>query len=164
MIAYRFDDQNIYIGQEEAFIDPLESKKAGKDIYVLPENCTFAKPFPDKDGYVQKWNGTLWEFVENHIGKTGYVDGKPFEVKEYGPLPQGWGDTPPPPTKEELAEQVRKERDSKLSATDYLVMADYPIAYAKLEEVKKYRQDLRDITAQAGFPESVVWPEMPSLE
>lgn len=163
MIAYRYNEQGIYVGQEEAFIDPLESKKAGKDIFVLPADCTFTAPLANKDGYVQKWNGVAWEYVENHIGKTGYVDGVFTEIKEYGPLPAGWSDTPPPPTKEELAEQVRAERNAKIAETDYLLTPDYPISSLKLEEVKAYRKALRDITAQADFPYNVTWPVKPEL-
>lgn len=163
MIAYRYDDKGILVGQEEAFIDPLESKAAGKDIFVLPAECTFVAPAKDKDGYVQKWNGSAWEYVENHVGKVGYVDGKSYEVKEYGPLPDDWSETPPPPTKEELAEQVRAERNQKIAETDYLLTPDYPISSAKLEEIKAYRKALRDITAQVGFPQNVVWPVKPEL-
>lgn len=164
MLAYRYNEQNIYIGQEEAFIDPLESKKSGKDIFVLPANCTFIPPQEvEKDGCVQMWNGSAWEYVENHIGRVGYVDGKPYEVKEYGSLPAGWSDTPPPPTKEEFAEQVRAVRNAKIAETDYLLTPDYPISAIKLEEVKAYRKALRDITAQAGFPNDVVWPTKPEL-
>ena len=35
-----------YIGEQEAILDPLESKKLGQNIYLLPPNCTMVKP-PD---------------------------------------------------------------------------------------------------------------------
>ena len=59
----------------------------------------------------------------------------------------------------EAAEQVRSKRDSLIAETDYLVMADYPIDEETLEAVKAYRQALRDIPQQEGFPFDVVWPE-----
>ena len=37
-------------------------------------------------------------------------------------------------------------------------MPDYPITAKSLEAVKKYRQALRDITVQKGFPFTVEWP------
>lgn len=68
---------------------------------------------------------------------------------------------PPAPTLEQLAEQARSERDSLLAETDYLVMPDYPIDPDLLASVRVYRQALRDITDQAGFPETIEWPVKP---
>lgn len=67
----------------------------------------------------------------------------------------------PEPTNEELARNVRGIRDAKLSETDYLVVPDYPISEEHLAEVKTYRQALRDITEQTGFPKDVIWPDVP---
>lgn len=73
----------------------------------------------------------------------------------------------PQPTEEEIAEQkaqaVRAQRDRLLSQTDYLVSGDYPISDDDLSAVKTYRQALRDVPAQEGFPDSVVWPELPRV-
>ena len=67
----------------------------------------------------------------------------------------------PKPTNAELAESIRSKRDSLLSETDYYLMPDYPNDTKNLEEIKKYRQDLRDITKQSGFPKDVIWPDVP---
>lgn len=69
----------------------------------------------------------------------------------------------PEPTEEELASIVRGNRDSKLSETDYLLASDYPISKENLDEVKAYRQALRDITEQTGFPKDVIWPDVPKF-
>lgn len=73
----------------------------------------------------------------------------------------------PQPTEEEIAEQkaqsVRAQRDRLLSQTDYLVSGDYPLSDDDLAAVKVYRQALRDVPAQDGFPDSVVWPELPQV-
>lgn len=69
----------------------------------------------------------------------------------------------PEPTEGELARNVRGIRDAKLSETDYLVFPDYPISEENLAEVKVYRQDLRDITEQVGFPKDVIWPDVPKF-
>lgn len=60
--------------------------------------------------------------------------------------------TPPVPTTEELAASVRAERNKRLALTDHFVMPDYPISQDKLEEIKVYRQALRDLPEQLGFP------------
>ena len=60
-----------------------------------------------------------------------------------------------------IAADVRSTRNRMLTDTDYLVNPDYPISDADREAVKAYRQALRDITKQDGFPLEVVWPEKP---
>ena len=66
---------------------------------------------------------------------------------------------PPASTTEQLAAVVRADRDQRIAETDYLVMPDYPIAVAKLVLVKTYRQALRDISLQSGFPSKITWPD-----
>lgn len=64
---------------------------------------------------------------------------------------------------EEVATQVRAERDRRLSETDWYMMPDYPADSETLEVVKNYRKALRDITLQSGFPRDVEWPVMPKV-
>lgn len=57
------------------------------------------------------------------------------------------------PTTEELSAQKRAERNAILDATDKFVsVPDYPITDEKREQYKAYRQYLRDLPEQAGFP------------
>ena len=60
-----------------------------------------------------------------------------------------------------LATSARQKRDRLIAATDYLVTPDYPIEPDRLAKVKIYRQALRDIPEQSGFPRSITWPEKP---
>jgi Phage tail assembly chaperone protein len=56
------------------------------------------------------------------------------------------------------ATSVRAERNKRLSACDWTQLADAPVdnlAWAI------YRQALRDIPEQPGFPLNITWPEMP---
>lgn len=69
----------------------------------------------------------------------------------------------PEPTDEEIAEQVRLERDRRIAATDYYLMPDYPSNPQNLEELKVYRQALRDVPKQEGFPRDVRWPDVPKF-
>lgn len=69
----------------------------------------------------------------------------------------------PEPTVQELASSVRSQRDAKLAATDYLVVPDYPISPEDLEAVKVYRQALRDIPEQSGFPKNIQWTVEPQF-
>ena len=57
----------------------------------------------------------------------------------------------------EAAKAARSQRDSLLAATDWTALSDVTMS----AEMATYRQALRDITAQAGFPHSVNWPAKP---
>ena len=61
-----------------------------------------------------------------------------------------------------VATRIRAERDQKLLACDWTVLADSPLTTAKKTEWKTYRTGLRDITAAEGFPHDVTWPTEPS--
>ena len=58
---------------------------------------------------------------------------------------------------------VRKERDALLAESDWTDMVSAP---GRLGETlyaawQAYRQALRDVTSQAGFPNSITWPTKP---
>lgn len=56
------------------------------------------------------------------------------------------------------AAEVRSERNAKLVASDWTQVADAPVDKAAWAV---YRQALRDITAQDGFPWNINWPTQP---
>ena len=61
-----------------------------------------------------------------------------------------------------VAASVRADRDRKLAASDWTVLADSPLTTAKKTEWKTYRTALRDISAAEGFPHTMEWPTEPS--
>lgn len=65
---------------------------------------------------------------------------------------------------EELAIKIRCERNMLLDRTDKYMTIDYPISDKEKEALKQYRQSLRDIPQQKGFPNNVEWPEKPSIK
>lgn len=73
------------------------------------------------------------------------------------------------PENEEDHEYSRKKseiihrRNLLLSESDYLMMIDYPISDEKKQEIKVYRQALRDVPQQDGFPDNIVWPDKPVI-
>lgn len=69
----------------------------------------------------------------------------------------------PPVSLEILAENARSERDRRLAETDYYMMPDYPSDPNNIEKMKAYRQALRDITKQEGFPSKFTWPDVPKF-
>lgn len=59
----------------------------------------------------------------------------------------------------EQAKSVRTQRDTKLAECDWTQLAD---STADKAAWATYRQALRDITKQAGFPWTVEWPVQPA--
>lgn len=60
---------------------------------------------------------------------------------------------------DEKARQVRAERNDKLADTDWTQAKDIPDNISSVWAT--YRQALRDVPAQAGFPWTVQWPTQP---
>ena len=56
-----------------------------------------------------------------------------------------------------LAKSARSKRDVLLKETDHYALSDVTMSDA----MKTYRQALRDVPAQSGFPNSITWPEKP---
>lgn len=56
-----------------------------------------------------------------------------------------------------IGSNVRMQRDDLLHHTDHHALSDRTLSDA----MRDYRQALRDITEQAGFPTAVVWPTEP---
>lgn len=63
----------------------------------------------------------------------------------------------------ETADEARTKRDKLLSATDWTQVLDAPIDSATREAYREYRQALRDLPEQDGFPGTITWPELPSV-
>jgi hypothetical protein len=57
----------------------------------------------------------------------------------------------------EAAKAVRSSRDAKLAETDWTALSDVTMS----PEMAAYRQALRDVPSQAGFPYDITWPEKP---
>lgn len=58
----------------------------------------------------------------------------------------------------ELPRQVRDERNRLLAASDWTQIGDAPVDRAAWAA---YRQALRDLPAQPGFPAEIDWPIKP---
>lgn len=120
--AYLFDEKTKeYKSEVNAQLDPLESARAGKDIYLLPANATWDNPVV-KDGCVPIWNGKEWDAVEDNRKKEYWLPedkyGAPArEMKELGPLPEGAMLIAPERTLDEVkadkVQRLKAERDAR---------------------------------------------------
>ena len=123
MNVYKYNEQTKeYISTEQAMLDPLETKKQGKNIYLLPANATFTEPTEAQEGFAHVWNGEAWEQVEDNRCVEYWLPediyGTPARVmKELGALPEGATLTPPEQTIDEVKvikkSVLKAERDQK---------------------------------------------------
>tara|TARA_R100001015_G_C4601730_1_gene156683 strand:- start:632 stop:907 length:276 start_codon:yes stop_codon:yes gene_type:complete len=58
---------------------------------------------------------------------------------------------------EEQKLTVREKRNKLLKQTDWMAMSDLTLS----TEWASYRQALRDVPAQSGFPNNITWPSEP---
>ena len=57
-----------------------------------------------------------------------------------------------------LSEELREKRDDLLAKSDWMMLDDAPTDKAA---ATAYRQQLRDLPAQSGWPTQVMWPASP---
>tara|TARA_R110001583_G_scaffold120289_1_gene271564 strand:+ start:491 stop:925 length:435 start_codon:yes stop_codon:yes gene_type:complete len=87
--------------------------------------------------------------IDTHIREEGDA------VLTDGVWTQNWIITAAP--EDIKAVNIRQTRDAKLATSDWRALSDNTMP----SEWTTYRQALRDVPAQAGFPNSITWPESP---
>ena len=58
------------------------------------------------------------------------------------------------------AADARSKRDELLGGCDFIMLSDHPAT--NKAAWKTYRQELRDVPEQAGFPDAITWPTKPA--
>lgn len=115
----------------------------------------------------QATGGTVYQFSMRQ--GVEQVDGKWYTKHVLGPI---FTDTAESTAAEqeaaykaqkdaEQAKAVREQRSQKLKDTDWTVIKALESNTPQNFEMAAYRQALRDITSQAGFPWTVQWPTQP---
>ncbi|MEI7376140.1 tail fiber assembly protein [Dickeya chrysanthemi] len=66
--------------------------------------------------------------------------------------------TPVPLSDTQLAEDARRQRDNLLTASDWTQVSDAPVDQ---QAWRTYREILRQVPEQAGFPLNIAWPSQP---
>ena len=112
--------------------------------HVMPETQ------PEYDNLVQ----SLVRDPEPHNNETA-VDEETGETYNTGRWVIGYTAENKP--QDQAEDAVRNKRDQLLKETDWMALSDVTMS----AEMTSYRQALRDITGQAGFPYSVTWPTKP---
>jgi hypothetical protein len=103
--------------------------------------------FTKEDGFISI-DGDLLEISEQDFVSQGFV----FDGSSFAPSEEN--------TRKEATE-VRLVRDKLLSESDWVIVRSYERNENTPLKWEAYRQALRDITTQAGFPYTVNWPTKP---
>lgn len=102
---------------------------------LIPAGCVETAPPSTTDAQFARWDGTAWA-VEDIPAPEADPDDEPVDP----------------------VVAARAKRDSLLIASDWTQVADSPVDPAVWVT---YRQALRDITDQGGFPNNITWPTKP---
>lgn len=94
--------------------------------------------------------------AEKPIVKYRKVNGQIEQYAEAAPVP-----AVPEPTEEQQEMQIRAQRNLLLTQCDWTQLPDAPLTTEQKQEWAEYRQALRDVPEQTGFPENVIWPLVP---
>lgn len=62
---------------------------------------------------------------------------------------------------ETLTQQINSNRKSLLKQSDWTDTVSAQTRLPNYQQWQDYRQALRDIPQQTGYPENVIWPELP---
>lgn len=68
---------------------------------------------------------------------------------------------PAPPSLDDLAASGRQKRNVLLAGSDWTQVGDAPLATEARAAWATYRQALRDVPEQSGFPADIAWPNAP---
>lgn len=60
--------------------------------------------------------------------------------------------------------EARAERNTRLAATDWTQVPDATVTENERSRWRSYRQQLRDVPGQGGYPDAIVWPVQPEKD
>lgn len=100
------------------FIDgPFEAREDPRTEghFLIPRGGVLDAPPVVEDGYVAAWRDAEWKALEDHRGEIGWVNGELYTVKDLGPYPEGWSDSPPPEPAPDPAAIIVSPRQIRLA-------------------------------------------------
>jgi hypothetical protein len=108
--------------------------------------CVTVIELEDHEPYYTSNNNHI--LASRHDGEIGWVltDGEWVYEKRQGP---------------DISSEAIKRRNKYLQLTDKYVLPDFPLSDESKAAIVSYRQQLRDLPDQSGFPNNIVWPEQP---
>ena len=124
MKFYLYDEKTKqFIKEQEGYLDPLETKAQGKNVYIVPPFSTTEKPNLTslKDNEILVFNGNKWQVEQEfYVGKI--VDCQGERVSKYvtdndltfEPCDGGFKIVEKPVPKEKTLEELKEEKHAEL--------------------------------------------------
>ena len=120
-------------------------------VFESPTPTTTRYQTAYKDGVEFKNNKWMWKWT---IGPVFTDNKEATAAEQQAAYVQRIDD--------EQATRIRADRDKRLAETDWTQLIDSPFSNDTNGVWQAYRQALRDVPSQEGFPWDVTWPEVPS--
>jgi len=119
------------------------------DIYchVKFAEVSFPVPFYARRDSSDAFRSSMWKRLDS--GEFGEVSFPPSDYSTH------------PKTEEEVEEKTKIQRNDLLLKSDWTQLPDAPITESQKKSWEIYRQALRDISKQQGFPYEINWPSKP---
>jgi hypothetical protein len=125
----------------------------GKIVRLL--DCSnIEQQLSDDESYLEDWFNDSEYYVED--GEAVLMPPKPDQYSVFNYTTKQWVED------ERMAIlNVFQKRQKLLSSTDWTQLPNGPLTAEKQAAWATYRQALRDVTDQAGYPLNVEWPTQP---
>ena len=114
-------------------------------IQAIPHGCSLLEIQSD----------SLNQYVDN--GQLINIPVRPSNQHEFNYLTKSWVINI-----ELLKEVVIAQRSNLLLKSDWTQLPNSPLTQQQQGQWATYRQALRDITTQSGYPTNVIWPTKPT--
>jgi len=142
-------------------------------MWKYPDNTYRINPPTriEHGGYIRKFN----DLTRKEVDEVGFNEAIPVERPPFTTYTTEWKKGDDLISREVIvttevdeeakatheAKSIRAERDRRLAASDWTQLADCPLSAGGKSAWTAYRQTLRDLPQQDGFPGRVTWPDVP---
>lgn len=153
--ATRLGDVGVLITRTEASSADPNTHDPGEPVATVTDGITYVT-YPRPVPKVPVWSTSTRERMYISTGAEvppGYTDVEPLDSLFAIYADGAWNIN-----EEAQAAAVRIERDRRLAECDWTQLTDAPLDEASRSAWTAYRQALRDVPQQAGFPGAVEWP------
>lgn len=114
------------------------------DVQIVPEGCLISEI---------ESNPTT-QYIKNNSVKN--IPPKPNFECEFDFLTESWV-----PSRQKQCDYINFQRRVLLTNSDWTQIPNNPLTPEQQQAWAVYRQELRDVTSQSGYPFNVIWPTPP---
>ena len=128
-----------------------------KDLHAAPADVR-EKFMEQLAASINRWDWQNGEWVS--VQETATIERFGFTAADFpnAPTPEKPNYNPDQRQLEQEADEARTQRDALLGDSDWTQVSDAPVNHQAWAD---YRQALRDLPQQAGFPTEITWPQKP---